>query len=87
MSWTVQAETLGTGQTDDQVVLAMEDWKQIGLRPQLKVVDRVTLNQTLLSKQFEGMAYGGFFNAGPDLDEFTYRAFHTDQPKQSLRRF
>jgi ABC-type transport system substrate-binding protein len=80
LSWTIQAETLGTGQTDDQVVLALEYWKQIGLRPQLKVVDRVTLNQTLLSNQFEGMAFGGSFNAGPDLDEFTFRAFHTGQP-------
>jgi ABC-type transport system substrate-binding protein len=75
----VQAESLGTGSADDQVVLALEYWKQIGLRPQLKIMDRVALNQSLLSHQFDGMSYGGSFNAGTDIDDFTFRAYHTGE--------
>jgi peptide/nickel transport system substrate-binding protein len=67
-----------TGAPDDQVVLAVEYWKQIGLNPTIKVVDSVAFNQRYNSKDF-GIVYSGPITGGTDLDDFGFRMLHTGQ--------
>lgn len=67
-----------TGAPDDQAVLAMEYWKQIGLNPTFKVVDSVAFSQKYNSKDFN-MVYSGPLTGGTDLDDFGFRMLHTGQ--------
>jgi ABC-type transport system substrate-binding protein len=65
-----------TGAPDDQVVLAAEYWKQIGLNPTLKVVDGVAFNQQYYGKEFD-IVFSGPLTGGTDLDDFGYRLMHS----------
>ena len=67
-----------TGAPDDQAVLAMEYWKQIGLNPSFKVVDSVAFSQRYNSKDFT-IVYSGPLTGGTDLDDFGFRMMHTGQ--------
>lgn len=80
LAWTLWVGTQ-TGQPDDQVALAMEYWKQIGLKPALKLLDQVAFTQAQVSHQVDGMAFnvGGVGNGGTDLDDFSFRLLHTGE--------
>jgi ABC-type transport system substrate-binding protein len=68
-----------TGQPDDQVPLALEYWKAIGLKPDLKVMDNVAFNQQYFGHQLSGMTYGAGLTGGTDLDDFMYRNLRTGE--------
>jgi len=69
-----------TGQVDDQVTLAMAYWQQMGLKPTLKLLDQVAFNQAQIAHQVDGMTFtNGIGNGGTDLDDFTYRIYHTGE--------
>jgi ABC-type transport system substrate-binding protein len=67
------------GQPDDQVVLANEYWKQIGLKPSIKVVDQVAFNKQFYGKDYD-IVFGAGLTGGTDLDDFGYRLMHTGEP-------
>lgn len=67
-----------TGAPDDQAVLAMEYWKQIGLNPTFKVVDSVGFSQQYNQKNFN-MVFSGPLTGGTDIDDFGFRMMHTGQ--------
>jgi peptide/nickel transport system substrate-binding protein len=79
LAWTVWVSTT-TGQPDDQVALAIEYWKQIGLRPTLKVLDYVAFIQQMVSHQVDGMGFGTAIGvSGTDLDDFAFRVEHSGE--------
>jgi peptide/nickel transport system substrate-binding protein len=79
LAFTVWVSTT-TGQPDDQVALAMEYWKQIGLKPTLKVLDYVAFIQEMVAHHVDGMAFGTAIGvSGTDLDDFTSRVEHTGE--------
>jgi ABC-type transport system substrate-binding protein len=59
----------------------MEYWKQVGLKPTLKVVDNVAFTQANIAHQVDGIVFniGGVGNGGTDLDDFSYRLMHTGE--------
>jgi ABC-type transport system substrate-binding protein len=70
-----------TGQPDDQIALAMEYWRQIGMKPTLKLLDIVAFAQAQISHQVDGIAWSstGSTILGTDLDDLTYRLEHTGE--------
>ena len=78
LAFTITVST-NTGQPDDQVPLALEYWKQIGLKPDIKVLDTVSFNQGYFGKQLGGMVYGAAITGGTDLNDFTYRNLRTGE--------
>ncbi len=79
-----EIHTTAQRQTDGQVALGIEFWKDIGLRPNLTVDENVAYNAASFSHDFEYLLGGAWYSGGVDWDDFTYRMMLSGEPGNYL---
>ena len=79
-----EIHTTALRQTDGQVALGVEFWKDIGLRPALSVDEDVAYNAASFSHDFEYLLGGAWYSGGVDWDDFTYRMMRSGEPGNYL---